>query len=72
VGTLTALVSGLTAQVRADRKGGIAGATSGTVGLLYIVLAFGYTDAALVLAGAHAVLRTLQILRAHNAILEVP
>ena len=55
VGTLTALVSGLTAQVRADRKGGIAGATSGTVGLLYIVLAFGYTDAALVLAGAHAV-----------------
>ena len=63
--------AGLTAQVRADRKGGIAGATSGTVGLLYVILSLGYTDVALVLAGAHAVLRTLQILRAHNGILEV-
>ena len=70
VGALTALVSGLVANVRADRKGALAHATSGTVGLLYVILALGYTDAALVLAMAHAVLRTFQILRAHNSMLE--
>jgi hypothetical protein len=73
VGALTALISGLIAKLRADRKGGIGYATSGTVGLLYVLLAIGgvATDVALFLGFAHAVLRTQQILRAHNGILEV-
>jgi hypothetical protein len=58
-------------QIRADRKGAIAFAASGTVGWLYIILALGSPDAALILAFAHAVLRTLQILRSHNALYEV-
>ena len=71
IGGLTAVISGFVANVRADRKGVIAGATSGTVGLLYVILSLGCTDVALGFAFGHAVLRTDQILRAHNGILEV-
>jgi len=45
-------------------------ATASTIGVLYVILALGYTDIALVLTFGHAVLRMVQILRAVNFPLE--
>ena len=59
-GALTVLISGTVANVRADRKGGIAAASSATLGALFIVLAAGYSDAALLLALGHASFRMNQ------------
>lgn len=49
-------------------KGAIANATSGTIGLIYVVLALGHADAALLLSFGHAAFRICQILRSPNVI----
>jgi formate hydrogenlyase subunit 3/multisubunit Na+/H+ antiporter MnhD subunit len=69
-GALTTVVSSLIAQTRADRKGAIAYATSATLGQIFIVLAMGYTDAALVLSLGHAAYRMHQILHSPGIITE--
>jgi len=70
IGMATTFVAGLLAKMRADRKGAIASTVASTVGLLYVIMAFGYFDVALVLAFGHACFRMMQIFRAHNIILE--
>ena len=67
---LTAINSGLVAQIRADRKGSLANATSATLGLLYVLLAAGYVDTALVLSGGHAAFRMTQVMRSPNILLD--
>jgi NADH:ubiquinone oxidoreductase subunit 5 (subunit L)/multisubunit Na+/H+ antiporter MnhA subunit len=70
VGGLTVLNAGLVSKIRADRKGGVGNAVATTVGVLYIILAAGHAQIALALAFGHATYRMVQILRAHNIILE--
>jgi uncharacterized protein YbcC (UPF0753/DUF2309 family) len=67
-GAFTALYGGLLSKIHADRKGALAYATSATLGLLYGVMAAGYTDVALALAMGHASFRTMQVLTAPDAI----
>eukprot|EP00659_Diplonema_papillatum_P012106 gene12106-18705_t len=61
-GLTTAVFSGLVCKIRADRKGAVAYATSGTIGLIMVVLAAGYGDVALLLSFGHAAFRIMQIL----------
>jgi uncharacterized protein YbcC (UPF0753/DUF2309 family) len=70
VGLATAIIGTLVGNIRADRKGSIANVSAATVGLLYVILAAGYADVALVLCFGHAVFRMVQVLRAHNLILD--
>jgi len=67
-GVITAVDSSLVAKIRADRKGAIANATSATLGLVFIILAMGYSDLALLLSLGHAAFRMIQILRSPNSI----
>ena len=67
---MTAANSGLVAQIRADRKGSLASATSSTLGLLYVMVAAGYTDMALLLSGGHAAFRMTQVMRSANILLD--
>jgi len=69
-GALTAVLSGLVAQIRGDRMGSLGHAIAATVGVLYIVLAAGYVNTALFLSFGHCVTRVMQILRSHNLLLE--
>jgi hypothetical protein len=64
VGVATAIQATLIANVRADRKGSIASSTAATVGVIFVVLAAGYDEAALLLALGHSCFRMNQILRA--------
>eukprot|EP01102_Stenamoeba_stenopodia_P000183 TRINITY_DN10145_c0_g1_i1.p1 TRINITY_DN10145_c0_g1~~TRINITY_DN10145_c0_g1_i1.p1 ORF type:complete len:296 (+),score=58.39 TRINITY_DN10145_c0_g1_i1:488-1375(+) len=68
IGVISAVDSSLVAKIRADRKGAIANAASATLGLIFVVLAMGYSDLALVLALGHAAFRMIQILRSPNSI----
>lgn len=68
IGLYTALYSTLVAKIRADRKGALAHATAGTLGLIYVTLAMGHTDLALALSLGHASFRMIQVLRAPNVI----
>lgn len=68
VGIITAVYASLIEKIRADRKGAIANATSATLGIIFVILALGYSDLALVLALGHAAFRMTQILRAPNVI----
>lgn len=68
IGGATAVYGTLVSNIRSDRKGAIANATSATMGLLFITLAAGYSDAALLLSLGHASFRMIQILRAPNTI----
>eukprot|EP00445_Apocalathium_hangoei_P001187 CAMPEP_0203860318 /NCGR_PEP_ID=MMETSP0359-20131031/12353_1 /ASSEMBLY_ACC=CAM_ASM_000338 /TAXON_ID=268821 /ORGANISM="Scrippsiella Hangoei, Strain SHTV-5" /LENGTH=1351 /DNA_ID=CAMNT_0050777367 /DNA_START=153 /DNA_END=4208 /DNA_ORIENTATION=- len=70
VGALTALVSGVMSKIRADRKGSLAIAISGTLGTLYILVAAGFDETALVLALGHSAFRMVQLLRVHNLLLD--
>jgi hypothetical protein len=70
VGGLTVVNACLVSKIRADRKGGVGNAVASTVGVLYIIMAAGYPKTALALAFGHATYRMVQILRAHNIILE--
>ena len=65
-GLVTAVYASLVSKIRADRKGAVAFATSGTLGVIYMVLAAGYADAALVLSLGHAAFRMVQIMRSPN------
>lgn len=68
VGLISAAYGTLVAKVRADRKGAIAHATSATLGLIYVILALGHVDLALLLSLGHAAFRMVQILRTPNII----
>jgi hypothetical protein len=68
VGALTAVMATLIAQTRADRKGALAYAISASVGQIYIVLALGYVDIALVVSFGHAAYRMKQILLAPDVL----
>jgi NADH:ubiquinone oxidoreductase subunit 5 (subunit L)/multisubunit Na+/H+ antiporter MnhA subunit len=68
VGLVTAVFSTLVAHTRADRKGAVAYATSATVAQIFVVLAMGYSDTALVLSFGHAAYRMTQILRSPSII----
>lgn len=70
VGIITVVCSDLVSKIRADRKGSIGYATSATIGLLYIILAMGYTRTTLVLTFGSAALRMVQVLCAVNRPLE--
>lgn len=69
-GLITAAYGSLASRVRADRKGAIANATSATIGLIFGVLALGYSDLALTLSLGHAAFRMIQILRSPNVLLD--
>jgi NADH:ubiquinone oxidoreductase subunit 5 (subunit L)/multisubunit Na+/H+ antiporter MnhA subunit len=70
VGLLSAGIAGLVCKIRADRKGALASATVSTLGLIYVVLAAGYADTALVLSLGHTTFRMLQFLRSPNFLLD--
>jgi len=70
IGAATAVLAGLVAQIRGDRKGSLGHIVAATVGVLYVLLAQGYVVPVLALAFGHATTRAMQILRAHNLILE--
>jgi len=68
VGAVTAVSASLVSKIRADRKGAIAAATSATLGMIFMILAAGHYDIALLLSLGHAAFRMTQILRAPNVI----
>lgn len=68
VGLLTAAYASLIGRIRADRKGALANATSATLGLIFVTLALGHADLALLMSLGHAAFRIVQVLRAPNAI----
>ena len=68
IGTYTAAYGTILSKIRADRKGSIARATSSTLGMIFIILAAGYPEVALIVSLGHAAFRMIQILRAPNTI----
>jgi len=70
VGATSSIIAGVVCKIRADRKGALASATSSTLGMIYVVLAAGYANTALVLSLGHAAFRMLQFLRSANFILD--
>ena len=64
IGLITTIDSSLRSKIRSDRKGALANATSATLGIIYIILAMGHADLALLLSFGHAAFRMIQILRA--------
>lgn len=70
IGVTTSVISTLVSKIRADRKGAIANATSSTLGLIFVMLALGHPNLALLASFGHAAFRMTQTLRAPNAILD--
>ncbi len=68
VGATTALYGGLVARVQTDAKSALAYATMTQVGLMFVEIGLGFTTLATVHLVAHAILRTLQLLRAPSAL----
>lgn len=68
VGLATAFICSIVSKVRADRKGALAHATAAAIGLMYVLLAAGYVNTALLLAAGHAAFRVGQILKAPHAV----
>ena len=68
IGGASAVYGTLVSKIRSDRKGAIANATTATMGILFMTLAAGYSDAALLLSLGHASFRMAQILRSPNTI----
>lgn len=68
IGLVTAGSSTLVAKIRADRKGAVANATSGAIGLIFFILALGHSNLALWLSLGHAAFRMIQILRSPNTL----
>lgn len=64
----TMAIAGLVSQIRSDRKGAVAYATSATLGGIYAVLAAGFDNVALTMCFGHAAHRMIQIFRASNII----
>ena len=70
LGILTAINSTLESKIRSDRKGALANATSGTIGLIYLTLALGYSNTALLMSFGHAAFRIIQVLNVPNKLKE--
>jgi len=68
IGLISAVHGTLVSKVRAERKGAVANATSATIGLIFVVLACGYSELALLLSFGHAAFRMQQILLAPNVL----
>jgi NADH:ubiquinone oxidoreductase subunit 5 (subunit L)/multisubunit Na+/H+ antiporter MnhA subunit len=68
VGALSAVHGTLVSKTRSERKGALANATSATVGLIFVTLACGYPDLALLMSFGHSAFRMRQIMRAPNTI----
>jgi hypothetical protein len=68
VGALSAVHGTLVSKTRSERKGALANATSATVGLIFVTLACGYPDLALLISFGHSAFRMRQIMRAPNTI----
>lgn len=68
VGAYTAVHGTLVANIRADRKGALAYATSSTLGCIFITLALGYPELALLLSLGHTAFRIKDVLRANHTI----
>jgi len=68
IGMFTAVYSSMVAKIRSDRKGSIARATSATLGLIFVTLALGHPNVALLMSLGHASFRMIQIMRAPNII----
>lgn len=68
LGLATAAYGTLVSKTRADRKGAIANATSATLGMIFVTIAMGYPNVALLMSLGHASFRMMQILRAPNVI----
>ncbi len=68
IGIITAVHSTLISKIRADRKGALARATSATIGLIFVTLALGHPDLALMMSLGHAAFRMTQVLYAPNMI----
>jgi NADH-quinone oxidoreductase subunit L len=71
VGVLTAATGTLTQRVQTDVKSQLAYATSTQVGVIFVEIALGLPRLALLHLVSHALLRTLQLLRAPNVIHDV-
>jgi len=69
IGLVTAVHAGLLSHIHSDRKGALSYATSGTIGVLYIIMGAGFVEAALFLALGHSALRMGQVLRTPNELL---
>lgn len=70
VGAISAVCGTLEANIRPDRKGAIANATSATIGVGFVALALGQPDLALLMTLGHAALRMRQILLSSDIIAE--
>jgi hypothetical protein len=70
-GLTTAVFSTLVSRIRCDRKGSVSYSTSATLGLVYVILAFGHADLALIICFGHAAIRMTQIMRSPNNILDL-
>jgi len=68
VGTLTAVTGTMAERVQTDVKSQLAYATSTQVGVIFVEIGLGFPRLALVHLMSHAMLRTLQMLHAPNAI----
>lgn len=68
LGLVTAFYSSMASRIRADRKGAVAHATAATLGMIFVTLAMGHPDLALLMSLGHAAFRMIQILRAPNVI----
>lgn len=68
IGAYTAVAATMLANIRADRKGSIALASSATLGGVFVMLSLGYTDLALASCFGHATFRMIQVLRSPNII----
>ena len=68
IGVLTAVHGTLVARVQTDVKSQLAYATTTQVGVIFIEIGLGFPRLALLHVMSHACLRTLQLLRAPNAI----
>ncbi len=71
IGLSTALVGSLVSRVQTDVKSQLAYATSTQVGIIFVEIGLGFPRLALLHLAGHACLRTLQLLRAPNAIADV-
>jgi NADH-quinone oxidoreductase subunit L len=72
IGVATAVTGTLMQRVQTDIKSQLAYATSTQVGVIFVEIALGLPRLALLHLVGHALLRTLQLLRAPNVIHDVP
>ncbi len=70
IGLATAVHASMVGRIRSDRKGAVANATSATIGLIFVTLALGHPDIALLMSFGHATFRIVQILRSPNILLD--